>query len=78
MSPSFTTLTEKKHFSKNHVSCSGENGLLQGNHCIIFYKLTHICLLLNHDDLTNITMPELCGVDYKERLEDSSEPVQEV
>ena len=48
------------------------------NNCITYRKLTHLCLMLNHDDEDNLYVASHCGLKYDNRIEDSTQAVQEV
>ena len=74
----FPTLKQHSRFSKNHLTCTHERGIRQGNNCITFKQLTHVCFLLDHDDEHNIAINQLCGLSYDKKIYDSSEPVQEI
>jgi hypothetical protein len=74
----FLTLKQHNRFSKNHYTCKHENGIRQMNNCITYRKLTHLCLMLNHDDEDNLYVASHCGLKYDNRIEDSTQAVQEV
>ena len=37
-----------------------------GTTCIHFYKVTHVCVYLDHDDEDNLAISGICGVTYDE------------
>ena len=70
-------LHDKKRFTKNHHQCTAQRGLLQGHNCITFQKISHICLMVDHENEKVPFISDNCGLKYEEKVSDATQAVPE-
>ena len=62
---------------KNKAKCIENHGSFMISHCVYYYKITKICVVI--DQLNNHwKQTSFCGLEYEEKVEDSSHRTQQI